>query len=373
MICMGLLTGAARGIERLRQLDRFLRPPVARRLLGSSRARGASDSTVARVVSPLVEGSVRAGRLAITGGLRGQGEGKLALPDRGRPRIGAVDGASVGPLNASVFTSPGTLELLEDLEPWEKRGQGWTELLVSDGLYMPRAFFCFCREGLGWQGVVKTDEETLTLREEADGLSEASPRLQEGIEYGEGGMPNGPGSIGSGAASGFEWEGLAAPLRIARVWEEPLKGPHRGETSRFDVLTTDLAWSARDRREVAHAQWLEENNGCKALNAQGHAQHAVVRDPGAMARWVLLLLLAFALLQAYRSSGARWAGYSPSEAAEAGGSRSVHVGAPAPALPSILDLRTSVMSASDGGKGVGCATAPYYESPRRSHGTRVGS
>ncbi len=58
-ICMGLMAGAALGIESWRQLDRFLRQPVARRLLGNSRARVASDSTVTRVVGTLEAGAVR--------------------------------------------------------------------------------------------------------------------------------------------------------------------------------------------------------------------------------------------------------------------------------------------------------------------------
>ncbi|MBI3988194.1 MAG: hypothetical protein HY347_01115 [candidate division NC10 bacterium] len=45
MICLSLLAGAALGVESLRQVDRFLRQPAARRLLGRSRPRVASDST----------------------------------------------------------------------------------------------------------------------------------------------------------------------------------------------------------------------------------------------------------------------------------------------------------------------------------------
>jgi len=318
MIGMGLITGAALGIESLRQLDRFLRQPAARRLLGSPRPRVASDSTVARVVGTLEAGSVRDVLQAITHGLRGQGEGKLELPDRGRTRVGAVDGSSFGPLHASVFAQLGTLELLEDLEPWEKagkerpasyrllrrmverEGKGFLELVAADGLYATRDFFRFCWEELGCHAVVKTDEETLTLRQDADGLFDASPRRREGIADVEGVEAQRAVAYRIWAASGFEWEGLASPLRIARVGEEPLKGPHRGETSLFDVLPTDLALSARDLREVAPARWREENKGFKALNEQGHAKHAFVREPGALARLVLLLFLAFVLLQASR-------------------------------------------------------------------------
>ncbi len=170
------------------------------------------------------------------------------LPERGRTRVGAVDGSSFGPLNASGFAFLETLELLADLEPWEKQGKelpasswllqrvveregkGFIELLATDGLYATRDFFRFCQEELGCHAVVKTDEESLTVRQDADGLFEAYPRL----------------------------------------------------------------------REVAHARWLEENNGFKALNEQCHAKHAFVREPGALARLVLLLFLAFTSLQAYR-------------------------------------------------------------------------
>jgi len=317
MIVMGLIAGAALGIESLRQLDRFLRQPVARRLLGSSRPRVASDSTVVRVVGTLEERSVRAVLRAITGGMRGRGYGKLPLPDRGPTRVGVVDGSSFGKLTASVFAQVGELELPEDLEPWEKpgkelpasyrllrrvvahRGQGWIELLVSDGLYMTREFFQFCREELGCHGVVKTDEETLTLREDADGLFDAALHLP-GVESVEG--VDAPRAVAYRiwAASGFEWEGVPYPLRVARVWEEHLKGPHRGKTTGFYVVTTDLSLSPRDLREVAHNRWLLENNGFKSLNEQCHSKHVFVRDSETMKRVVLLSFLAFALIQVYR-------------------------------------------------------------------------
>lgn len=163
------------------------------------------------------------------------GYGKLALPERGwtrvglRPRRGAVDGSSFGKLNASVVATLGAVELLENLEPWEKRGkelpasyrllrrlvaqrgQGWVELLVGEALYATREFFRFCREELGCHSVVKTEEETLTLRQDADGLFDAYPRLQEGIEYVEG--VDAPRAVAyrSWAASGFAWDGLAFP------------------------------------------------------------------------------------------------------------------------------------------------------------------
>ncbi|MBI3988195.1 MAG: hypothetical protein HY347_01120 [candidate division NC10 bacterium] len=59
------------------------------------------------------------------------------------------------------------------------------ELLVGDGLSRTREFFRFCREELGCHGVVKTDEETLTLRQDADGLFDAAP-LFPGVESVEG-------------------------------------------------------------------------------------------------------------------------------------------------------------------------------------------
>ncbi|MBI3990090.1 MAG: hypothetical protein HY347_10805, partial [candidate division NC10 bacterium] len=231
VIVMGLIAGAALGIERLRQVDRFLRQPAARRRLGRSRPRVASDSTVVRVVGTLEEPSVRAGLRAMTGGMRGRGAGKLPLPDRGPTPVGVVEGSSVGKLLARVFVQVGELELPEDLEPWEKpgtellasyrllrrvgahRGQGWIERLVSDGLSRTREFFRFCREERGCHGVVKPDEETLTLREDADGLFDAQPCLP-GVEDVEGVDAQRAGAYRIWTASGFAWEGVPSPLRV---------------------------------------------------------------------------------------------------------------------------------------------------------------
>jgi hypothetical protein len=318
VIVMGVVAGGALGVESFRQLDRLLRQPSARRLLGSPRARVASDSTVARVMGTLEERSVCTVLQAITAGVRGRGYGKLWLPDRGPTRVGVIDGSGFGPLVASVFAQVGAIQLPEDLEAWEKRGKelpasyrllrrlaarrgpGFVDLLVGDGLYMTHDFFRLCREELGCHGVVKTDEETLTLRQDADGLFDAPPPRREGVEYVEGVDAERAVAYRIWAASGFRWEGLAYPLRIARVWEEHLKGPYRGQTARFYVITTEERLSPQDLQAVGHNRWLLENNGFKGMNEQCHTKHAFIRDPVAMKRLLVLLFLAFVLVQAYR-------------------------------------------------------------------------
>lgn len=101
-----------------------------------------------------------------------------------------------------------------------QRGPGFVELLVGDGLYMTPAFFRFCQEERGCHGVVKTDEETLTLRQDADGLFDAKLCLP-GVGSVEGVDAQRAVAYQIWAASGFEWEGLADPLRIARVGRNP--------------------------------------------------------------------------------------------------------------------------------------------------------
>jgi hypothetical protein len=247
-----------------------------------------------------------------------QGEGKVSLPQAGRLKMGVVDGTCFGPLYASAFSQPGEVDMPLDLEPIEKQGKelaastrllkrlvqrygmGFVDLLVGDGLYAYREFFRFCRQSLGCDGVVKTDEKRLDVIQDAEGLFQAYPGLKDGIDYAEGVDEARGKGYQVWAASHFEWAGLEYPLRIAKVVEVVLKGKKKGQEETFYVLTTHAGLSARDLREVAHLRWHVENNTFKALNEQCHTKHGYVRDAKGMQGVLLILFVAFILIQAYR-------------------------------------------------------------------------
>jgi hypothetical protein len=62
------------------------------------------------------------------------------------------------------------------------------------------------------------------------------------------------------AASGFHHTGFADPLKVARVRTHRLKGPRKGKTETFWIITKDLTLSAAQMRELAHLRWSIENH-----------------------------------------------------------------------------------------------------------------
>lgn len=309
VVLMGVL-----GVASFLGLDGILRRRSAKQLLRSNRKMVASDSTVARVVKQMEIGRDMLQTMCYS--VRAQGWGKVELPRAGRVRIGVIDGSSFGKLLASVFQCLGAVAVPLDLEPYEKygkelpasytllkrvaaqHGKGFVDYIGGDGLYLTHEFFRLCREEMSCHGFIKTDEETSTLRQDADGLFDASPPLP-GVEYVEGVDEQRYLSYRIWASGDFQWDDLPFPLKIARVEETFLKGKEAGKTVRFYVITTDESLTALDLRQLGHLRWGIENNGFKGLNGQCHSKHRFFRkDTSAMAKLILILFVSYILVQA---------------------------------------------------------------------------
>lgn len=309
-----VLMGAL-GVVSLLVLDGLLRRSSAKVLLGSKRKMVASDSTIARVI-PQME-MVDKVLEAMNSSVRYHGWGKVELPRAGRVRIGIVDGSTFGGNFFSVFQCLGDVGVPLDRESFEKRGKelpasytllervakqhgkGFVDYAGGDGLYLTHDFFQLCREELGCHGFVKTDEEGIQLREDADGIFDSNPSLPD-VEYKEGidGMRNC--SYRVWAAGGFKWDDLPYPLKVARIEEEFFKGKYAGEIRRFYVITTDENLTALDLRELSHLRWGIENDGFKGLNGQCHTKHRFFRkDASAMAKLALILFISYILVQSF--------------------------------------------------------------------------
>lgn len=314
-IFLGVVLMGALGVASLLGLDGILRRRSAKQLLRSNRKIVASDSTVSRVVKQIE--TERDMLKTICSSVRAQGWGKMELPRAGRVRIGVIDGSTFGKFFYSVFQCLGAVAVPLDLEPYEKRGKelptsftllkrvatqegkGFVDYIGGDGLYLTHEFFRLCREEMGCHGFVKTDEETSTLRQDADGLFDASPLLP-GVEYVKGVDLDRYLSYQVWAAGDFQWDGLPFPLKIARVEETFLKGKEAGKTVRFYVITTDDNLTALDLKDLGHLRWGIENNGFKGLNGQCHSKHRFFRKDGsAMMKLILILFVSYILVQAF--------------------------------------------------------------------------
>mgnify|MGYP005856862505 CR=1 FL=1 len=316
-IFLGVVLMGALGVASFLGLDGILRRSSAKKLLRSNRKMVASDSEIARVVKQMDIETKREVLRTMCCSVRAQGWGKVELPRAGRVRIGIIDGSTFGKFFFSVFQCLGAVAVPLDLEPYKKRGEElpasfrllkrvatqhgkrFVDYIGGDGLYMTHEFFRICREELGCHGFIKTDEETLTLRQDVDGLFDSKPLLP-GIEYVEGTDVNRYLSYRIWAAAGFEWDGTPYPLKVARIEKTFLKGKEAGKTVRFYVITTDERLTALDLWELSHLRWGIENNGFKGLNGQCHSKHRFFRkDASAMMRLILILFVSYILVQAF--------------------------------------------------------------------------
>ena len=271
------------GQKTLLGVDAFLKTPEALKWHGSDRQMVASDTTIERVSEGIDSSSVQTVGYEVIDKGDELALWDLKLPSGRRLRLGIMDGHWAGGIWASVLALAGKSSGVVDLEcypgrgheleasrkvlrrAFRKLGKGFFGIVAGDGLYASRKDFKLCLDQ-GSHLLVKTDEETLTVIEDASCLFKARGAKDfEGIGWKEGYDQRRQIDYEVWWAEGFEWQGL----KMTAAWvkehhHQPPKG--QPQDTAFWVLTTATGLTGEDLREIAHLRWEIENNIFKRLN-----------------------------------------------------------------------------------------------------------
>jgi hypothetical protein len=317
-VAESVAVGAALGVPSLRQLDQTLRKEGLRRALGSSRERVASDTTVSRVCDVMKTSDLRRQLTGIWRSARR--EGLLGVEVGGRlRRIGVIDGSFIGGQYVSVMVEPGEIPVPVSVVRYPKRGKelvasgallrhvvrregrGCFEYVLNDGLYANEPYWATC-EGAGVKAVVKLKPEEadrLLILKDARGIFDAR-KLLPGVEYQEGLDKERGCRYQVWGVADLEWSTSGRRLKVARVREKWLKGPYKGQTLEFWVISQDPALEAMTLRRLAHLRWFIENNGFKGLNEQANTKHVFRRQSAGALNITLLQMMGRTWLELYR-------------------------------------------------------------------------
>lgn len=309
------------GQTSLLAVDQYARSTEARKWYKSQKEdRVVSDTTVPRVLEgvdrqPIVEMPYEVVRELEK---EGYWDWKLGTGRKIRA-AGIIDGSCFGGFWASVLMLAGKTEAVVDLEPYEKRGKEliatrnvlrraneklgkeFFDLILADGLYPTEEDFRLCRDELGSDLLVKTQEETLSVIQDARSLFfTRKGTVRQGMNRVEGFDSEREIDYEIVWAEGFEWKGLEYALTVAWVREKyrkPIKG--RPEVVKFWVLTTFQGLRGEELRELGHGRWRIENGVFKRLNALVESKRYASHSPKVEEMLLRLWMLGLTLLGAY--------------------------------------------------------------------------
>jgi len=295
------------GQKSLLEVDLFNRLPPILKWYQSSRSMVVSDSTIERSLA-----GYNCDRLEEILGegykiLKDEGILWVVLPSGRKLSVGMVDGSEFGRFPGVVLLIPGGVNVAMDVELYskgkeleaskkvllrskEKFGKNFVDIIDADGLYLNEGHFLFCKQEIGCDVIVKTEDERLTIIQDAKGLFFGmKEEVGDGIEGVEGVDVKRNISYEIIACGGFKWQGLPFELKVAYVKEihlKPIKG--RPEVEEFWIITTELSLSGEDMRELVHLRWEIENNVFKRLNSLVRSKRVITHK--ARVRKALLLL-----------------------------------------------------------------------------------
>lgn len=238
------------GLGSLLTCDQMLRTPVGFSWFGNSEP-AVSDTTMARSLETM---NFDALRLMLYDSYRlGRNQGLSKCPLRsGSLRIGIIDGSTFGRFEASCFEIVGPSSLMVDLEEIPKRGKelpcsytllrrlkdefglSFVDIILADGIYLNAPFFNLCLGELKSEVLVKTDDTTRVIVQDAISfLSSDSPLFSKDIIHIEGTDPDRMCSYSVKMADGFMMSGVKTSLSVAWVQEVYLR---TGELTEFWVV-----------------------------------------------------------------------------------------------------------------------------------------
>ena len=304
------------GQRSLLEWDEFSRTPEARKWYGTDRDMIASDTTVERVVGGFARQSVEDIGYEMMDSADQEALWDLKLPSGRKLRFGIVDGHWAGGIWASVLAVSGKTDGVVDLERYRSRGcelaasrtvlkrafrklgKGFFGIVAGDGLYTTQEDFQLCLDH-GSHLLVKTDEKTLTVIEDAQCLFRAqnADRFQ-GVFRQKGHDSKRDVDYEVMWAEAFEWQGHRLTVAWVQEWALNTK-TGLVERTEFWVLTTATGLSGEDLRELAHLRWEIENNIFKRLNHLVGSKRPWSHKPKVMELLLRIWMIGLTLLGVY--------------------------------------------------------------------------
>lgn len=293
------------------QIDQFLCQKEVRKFIGSKRSSVASDTTLPRVLAGFLLDQLRNLNYLIYGRAKQNGLLRLKDPLLADLRIGVIDGSCLGRIFwATCFELLGDPPFMLDFEPMankgkelptaskllhrleERLGKRFVDLVLLDGLYVSQNHINQCVRA-EVDVLIKTDETTLNIIKNAEGIFNQWTEARDGVTYEKGTDEERMVEYEIWSTSGFRLEGVTNLFKVARVKERNLK---TGKETTFWVLTTRLSLSNQQMRELAHRRWSIENNGFKQLNNQVESKRLWTHDEDVWLRLFWIQIMAFNLI-----------------------------------------------------------------------------
>lgn len=229
-------------------------------------------------------------------------------------RIGIIDGSGFGVFYGSVFGVSGKVDLILDMEeagggagkelPTSKRllrrlfrrfGRGFVDVILVDGLYVDKELINLCLDN-GVGVVIKTEEESLNVIEDASLMFDHRDFFGEAIEYVEGTDTERLCNYKVYCHDDFSFNGVKAPCSVALVEEDYIK---QSRHERFFVIAFGVEPRALLLRELGHRRWHIENNGFRQLSSQINSKHTYTHDDYTFLALMLCFLVGWNLWQMF--------------------------------------------------------------------------
>lgn len=231
-------------------------------------------------------------------------------------RIGITDGSGFGVFYGSVFVVSGKVDLMIDIEgssgagkelPTSKKllrrlfkrfGRGFVDVILVDGLYVDKELINLClNNGVGV--VIKTEEESLNVIEDASLMFSHHEFFKGAIEYVEGTDAGRLCSYKVYCHDDFSFNGVKGPCSVALVEEDYIKEDRH---ERFFVMAFGVQPTALLLRELGHRRWHIENNGFRQLSSQINSKHTYTHDDHTFLALMLCFFVAWSLWQMFLES-----------------------------------------------------------------------
>lgn len=172
------------------------------------------------------------------------------------------------------------------------------DVIVADALYMEGPFINYC-VSKGKDVVIVLKDNYSTLLEDADGLfSQIEPKVWQLKDK----------TVEVWDIEGFTAETINVPLRVLKAVETHIEKYEKdgqilersvtknwfwATTVPISRLTTEHLW------KLAHSRWQIENNIFNTLGQHWSLNHCYKHEPAAMVNFVLMLFIAFTLLECF--------------------------------------------------------------------------